>query len=133
MMSEQLAYFIGSIFLFLIWFLIWLRLTSKESRNEMVKVSLATSLLGLTEPIFVPQYWNPPTLFNLAQNTGFDIESLIFAFAVGGIAVSAYEIFAKVSHDKFSLHQMRHKRHRFHLLALFATPVAFIFLYTTTS
>jgi len=99
----------------------------------MIKVSLATSLLGLTEPIFVPQYWNPPTLFNLAQNTGFDIESLIFAFAVGGIAVSAYEIFAKVSHDKFSLHQMRHKRHRFHLLALFATPVAFIFLYTTTS
>jgi hypothetical protein len=35
---------------------------------------------GLTEPMFVPAYWNPPSLFNLAQRTGFDIESFIFSF-----------------------------------------------------
>ena len=133
MMSEQLAYFIGSIFLFLIWFLIWLRLTSKESRNEMVKVSLATSLLGLTEPIFVPEYWNPPTLFNLAQKIGFDIESFIFAFAVGGIAVSVYEAFNKVDHKKLTAHEIYHPRHKFHLLALLSSPASFIFLYTLTS
>lgn len=40
-------------------------------------------LLGFTEPLFVPAYWNPPTLFDLAQRTGFDIESLIFTFAIG--------------------------------------------------
>lgn len=50
----------------------------------MLYVSFLTSLLGLTEPIFVPKYWNPPSLFNLAQNTGFDIESLLFSFGIGG-------------------------------------------------
>jgi hypothetical protein len=27
-------------------------------------------------------YWAPPSLFSLAQKTGFDIESLIFSFAI---------------------------------------------------
>jgi hypothetical protein len=59
-------------------------------RRQMLEVSAATSLLGLTEPLFVPEYWNPPTLFELAQRTGFDIESLIFCFAIGGIAAVLY-------------------------------------------
>lgn len=40
---------------------------------------------GLTEPLFVPEYWMPPSLFDLALNTDFDIESLIFYFGIGGI------------------------------------------------
>jgi hypothetical protein len=32
----------------------------------------------LTEPLFVPDYWNPPSLFDLARRSGFDIESVIF-------------------------------------------------------
>lgn len=75
----QYAFLIGSIFLFLIWLFIFLKLKLKESKTEMAKVNLATSLLGLTEPIFVPEYWNPPTIIDLAQKTGFDIESIIFA------------------------------------------------------
>jgi len=46
--------------------------------------SWLTALFGLTEPRFVPEYWNPPSLFDLAQCTGFDIESLIFCFGIGG-------------------------------------------------
>jgi len=38
---------------------------------------------GLTEPMFVPEYWSPPSLFELAQRTGFDIEGIIFSFAIG--------------------------------------------------
>ena len=45
---------------------------------------------GLTEPLFVPEYWNPPSLFELAQKTGFDIESFIFSFAIGGIGAVLY-------------------------------------------
>jgi hypothetical protein len=41
--------------------------------------------MGLTEPFFVPEYWTPPSLFNLTEKTGFDIESLIFSFAIDGI------------------------------------------------
>lgn len=49
-----------------------------RQRNAMLWASLFTMPLGLTEPLFVPRYWNPPSLFDLAQRTGFDIESLIF-------------------------------------------------------
>lgn len=125
----QFAYLLGSLFLLLIWVFVFLKLKSKEGKKEMLKASIATSLLGLTEPIFVPEYWNPPTIFDLAQKTGFDIESFIFSFAVGGIAVSAYEIFAKVKHGKLSAHATHEPRHKLHLLALFAAPISFIFLY----
>jgi hypothetical protein len=50
----------------------------------MLWASLFTAPLGLTQPFFVPAYWNPPSLFDLAQTTGFDIESLIFSFGIGG-------------------------------------------------
>lgn len=60
------AYLIGSLGLLAVWFLIYLS-SRAQSRKEMLVVSFGTMLLGLTEPIFVPEYWNPPTLFNLAQ------------------------------------------------------------------
>ena len=63
-------------------------------RGVMWRASLATTLFGLTEPIFVPAYWNPPSLFELAQRTGFDIESLVFSFALGGIGTVLYDAFA---------------------------------------
>ena len=70
----------------------WLALyvTNPPFRHVMWRVSLVTAALGLTEPIFVPEYWNPPSLFELAQRTGFDIESLIFSFAIGGIGAVLY-------------------------------------------
>lgn len=43
-----------------------------------------TTPFGLTEPLFVPNYWSPPSLFDLARSTGFDIESFIFSFGIGG-------------------------------------------------
>ena len=44
-----------------------------QHRNVMWRASLVMMPFGLTEPIFVPEYWNPPSLFELAQRTGFDI------------------------------------------------------------
>src|SRR5665647_974093 len=63
-------------------------------RKIMWRVSLATTPFGLTEPLFVPEYWNPPTLFDLAQRTGFDLESLIFTFGIGGVGSVLYSILA---------------------------------------
>jgi hypothetical protein len=87
---------------------------------------------GLTEPLFVPEYWNPPSLFNLAARTGFDIESLIFCFAVGGIGAVLYESFFKARHQKMSKREMCSKRHRFHKLALTSPVIVFIPLYFLT-
>ena len=42
-------------------------------RRRMVWSSVLTAPFGLTEPLFVPEYWNPPSLFDLAHRTGFDI------------------------------------------------------------
>lgn len=99
----------------------------------MLVVSFWTSLLGLTEPIFVPEYWNPPSIFNLAQKTGFDIESLIFAFAVGGLAVIIYELIFKVKHEEFPLREIKHPRHKLHLPILFSAPIIFLLLWLFTN
>lgn len=40
-------------------------------QRVMWHASLTTMLFGLTEPIFVPEYWNPSSLFEWAQRTGF--------------------------------------------------------------
>lgn len=106
-----------------------LYLAQAAFRREMLQVSAATSLLGLTEPIFVPEYWNPPSLFELAQRTGFDLESLIFCFAIGGIGAFGCHALAKRELQPMP-HDERHaSRHRFHRLALAAPLLAFPPLY----
>lgn len=113
------------------WLLIWL--FKPKLRKEMFWVSIFTMPFGLTEPLFVPEYWSPPSLFNLAIKTGFDIESLIFCFAVGGIGAVLYEALVKVKHQKISKHEKHRKKHRFHLLALSSPVIVFIPLQLLTT
>lgn len=127
------AWLIWSLILLVIWGIVYFSLQDKGSKREMLIVSLWTSLLGLTEPIFVPAYWNPPSLFDLAQRTGFDIESLIFAFGVGGLAVVAYEWIFKTKHIEISKMEKMNPRHKYHLQVLFLTPIIFFFLYLFTN
>ncbi len=94
----------------------------------MFVVSGWTSLLGLTEPLFVPSYWNPPSLFYLAQRTGFDIESLIFSFAIGGIAISLYDWIFRKKDETVALMERHDPRHRYHLWALLSAPAIFFAL-----
>ncbi|MBI2623159.1 MAG: hypothetical protein HYW65_01105 [Candidatus Liptonbacteria bacterium] len=116
-----------------IWGVVYARVRSKESKKEMLIVSLWTSLLGLTEPLFVPEYWNPPSLFDLAHRTGFDIESIVFAFAIGGIVVVLYERVFPTAHRHMPLEARHAAHHRYHLWALLAAPVVFIALSLATS
>ncbi len=90
-------------------------------RRPMVWASILTTPFGLTEPLFVPEYWNPPSLFDLAQRTGFDIESLVFCFAIGGLGVASYRALIGAPLQRMD-HQARGSpRHRWHYLAL-ASP-----------
>ena len=100
-------------------------------RSAMWRVSFVTSLFGFTEPIFVPRYWNPPSLFELAQRTRFDIESLIFSFAIGGIGVVLYDAITRrdlVPMESVARHEQRHRWHRTALLAPFVLFVPLYFL-----
>jgi hypothetical protein len=98
-------------------------------RTQMWWASLLMAPFGLTEPLFVPEYWNPPSLFELAQRTGFDVESLIFSFAIGGIGAVLYNIITRKRLEPLGLEDRHSSRGRWHRWAL-ATPFAlFPFLY----
>ncbi len=116
-------------YVWLIWssaFLLpWLLLFAlfPQHRLPMWRSSLVMAPFGLTEPLFVPEYWNPPSLFELAQRTGFDIESFIFSFAIGGIAAVLYNVILHKRIDVLELAERQQWRHRWHRWAL-ATPFA---------
>lgn len=122
-------------FVWLVWagaFLLpWVALyiANPGRRRIMLRSSAVTSLFGLTEPLFVPEYWNPPTLFDLAQRTGFDIESLVFCFAIGGIGVVLYDAFHPRPLATISHHERA--RHRYHRAILAAPFVLFVPLLAT--
>lgn len=131
LLNPQYAWLLWSTLLLVAWGIVYALLKSKEQREKMIVVSLWTSLLGLTEPLFVPEYWSPPSLFDLAMRTGFDLESLLFAFGVGGIIVVAYDWIFKAHHD--DMRSMRTMpRHRYHLLALLSAPIVFVVLLLLT-
>ncbi len=126
------AWLIWSVLLLVIWLAMYFLLRTKESKKEMLIVSFWTGLTGLTEPLFVPEYWSPPSLFNLNALTGFDIESVLWAFGVGGIVVVLYEYIFRTAHRHLSRTEQHGHRHRFHHIAVGATPVLLIALLVFT-
>ncbi len=122
-MPESIIWFVWSLGLLVIWFFVYL--FSREARRRMLWASSLTMLFGLSEPLFVPRYWNPPSLFDLARRTGFDIESLIFCFAIGGLGIVIYDLIFKVEHEKMDWTEQHHRRHRFHFWALLSPFILF--------
>lgn len=98
-------------------------------RRAMRWASLFTAPFGLAEPLFVPAYWNPPSLFDLAQRTGFDVESLIFCFGIGGVGAVLYNVLTGMKLAAVSQSERRRPHHRYHRLALAAPFIAFPLLY----
>lgn len=95
----------------------------------MFWTSLFTMPFGLTEPLFVPEYWSPPSLFDLAARTGFDIESFIFCFGIGGVGVALYNVFTGARFEPVAEGYRRSPLHRHHKLAIAAPFIAFPLLY----
>ena len=103
--------------------------TLPNHRKVMWWSSVFMAPFGLTEPLFVPEYWLPPGLFELAARTGFDIESVIFSFAIGGIGAVLYNALTGRRLNAVSAHERHHRRHRFHKFALALPFVLFPALY----
>jgi len=120
MIAEQYVWFVWASAFLIPWALIFVRFP--QHRQAMLKTSLLTAPFGLTEPIFVPSYWDPPSLFSLAQRTGFDIESVIFSFAIGGIGSVLVNVLRGNRLLPVSGRQRARSHHRYHGVAL-ATPV----------
>ncbi len=131
-LDMQYAWFIWSVLLVGVWGVIYLALDTKDKKRETLIVGLWTALTGLTEPLFVPAYWNPPSLFDLATRTGFDLESIIFSFGTGGIAVILYEWIFRTAHRKIPVSAHNAARHRYHVPILFTTPAVLLALLLMT-
>lgn len=127
MITQQYVWFAWSIAFLIPWAGLFLAFPSH--RHTMLWVSLLTMPFGLTEPIFVPEYWNPPSLFNLAQTTGFDIESLIFCFGIGGVGSELYSMITGRNTAPMNPGELRLPLHRHHYKALAFPLVIFPLLY----
>ena len=123
---EQYVWLVWANTFLLPWTIIFL--IFRRFRERMLRASLYTMPFGLTEPLFVPEYWNPPTLVNLAQNTGFDIESLVFCFGIGGISVVLYNLVTRIPEKNILVSERHAKRHKYHRIALFSPFLIFLAL-----
>ena len=84
-------YLFGCLLLLAFWaltlFIVRIR-GDKGNHHEFWWGSLVCSLLGFTEPLFVPAYWDPPSILSYGR---WDAESFLFCFAIGGISAVAPE------------------------------------------
>ncbi|MCW8957078.1 MAG: lycopene cyclase domain-containing protein [Gammaproteobacteria bacterium] len=127
MIPDQYVWLLWSSAFLLPWLLVYG--LYPQYRHAMLWASLFTMPFGLTEPLFVPEYWSPPSLFDLAINTGFDIESLIFCFAIGGIGAVLYNLLTKRQLLPVDDEERSKPLHRHHYKALAAPFVTFPVLY----
>ena len=134
------AYLIGDIYLAIIWLILYLK--NKNLKKEMLfgsilypsiifPLGLITMFLSFILPKitwrYVPDYFNPDTLFNLSRITKFGaIEDILFMFFAGGIIAIIYEIILKKNVIKVN------KRHHILSIVGFFTSyliIAFIFTF----
>lgn len=86
------AYLFGSLILMALWGATLIALKIFGARGQIPEfwwASAACGSFGITEPLFVPEYWEPLSIFKIWR---WDLESFIFCFAVGGIASVLTEI-----------------------------------------
>ncbi len=125
--SDRYVWLIWSSAFIVPWLIIYMAFPAQ--RRIMLWASLFTTPFGLSEPLFVPEYWLPPSLFNLAENTGFDIESLIFCFGIGGIAAALYNLVTQRIPLPVTDNERSAPLHRHHYKALMSPFIAFLLLY----
>jgi hypothetical protein len=85
-------YLFGSLLLLALWWVTFIALRFTGKRDQIPEfwwASFSCALLGITEPLFVPEYWNPPSILKIGR---WDVESFVFCFAVGGMAAVLTEL-----------------------------------------
>ncbi len=121
MLNDQYVWLLWASAFLIPWAILWSAFPAH--RRVMWWASVFTTPFGLTEPLFVPEYWTPPSLFDLATRTGFDIESLIFCFGIGGVGAVLYNVFTGSQLVPMRGQERRAPLHRHHYKAI-ATPFA---------
>lgn len=92
-MNYQFAYLVGALIFDAAWLVIYI--FGKTYRPQMIWGTVITAPLAITSLFFIPQYWFPPSLFDLDTRFHVGIEDFLWAGAVGGIASVVGEFFLK--------------------------------------
>ncbi len=93
MQNYHYSYLVGVLIFGAAWLACYL--IGKSYRAEIRWGTLISAPMALTSILFVPQYWTPPSLFDLDQRVRVGIEDVLWAAAVGGIASVVAEILLK--------------------------------------
>ena len=93
MPDYRYSYFIGTLIFAAAWILCYI--AGKRYRPQIVWGTLVSAPFALTSLLFIPQYWFPPSLFDLDTRFHVGIEDFLWAAAVGGIASVVGEIILK--------------------------------------
>jgi hypothetical protein len=117
-MSNKYIYLTGGVILLIVWLSIFRQ--RKDLRQALLFGSLLALPFGFTEFLFVPQYWSPPSLFNLIAKIGFGIESFLFGFTAGGIMSVIFEVV-----EKAKLKKPKRQSHH-HLVAYLVVIIVFL-------
>ncbi len=93
MQNYHYSYLVGVLIFGAAWLACYV--LGKSYRAEIRWGTLISAPMALTSILFVPQYWTPPSLFDLDQKIRVGIEDVLWAAAVGGIASVVAEILLK--------------------------------------
>src|SRR5712692_4206421 len=93
MQNYHYSYLVGVLIFGAAWVACYL--LGKKYRAEIRWGTFISAPMALTSILFVPQYWTPPSLFDLDQKIRVGIEDVLWAAAVGGIASVVAEILLK--------------------------------------
>jgi hypothetical protein len=105
--SYHYSYLVGAVIFGVAWIACFI--FGRTYRRETRWGTLIAAPMALTSLLFVPQYWTPPSLFDLDQKIRVGIEDFLWAAAVGGIASVVGEILVK--ERLAAIRKSRRKRH----------------------
>ena len=123
MINHQYSYLIGTIFLFGIWLMIYLK--RKDIRKEMLGISVFFLLFSFTEIIYYYDWWRPQTI----THTIIGFESFLFAFSYSGIVSVLYEVVFQKQLRRTRLPLSLRKNHKLYFLVE-GTLLVGLFLYS---
>jgi hypothetical protein len=120
-MSDHYAYLVGALIFDAAWLACYI--FCKSYRPRMIWGTVVSAPFALTSILFIPQYWTPPSLFNLDATMRVGIEDSLWAGAVGGIASVVGEAILEA---KFAARRMQ-KRER-HFAPFIVMTILFVIL-----
>jgi hypothetical protein len=126
MFPEQYVWLFWSLLFLVPWGILYAVFPAQ--RRGMLWASLFTAPFALTEPLFVPKYWDPPSLFSLAQTTRFDIESFFFCFGIGGVASVLYNVLTGRARIPLAPRPKGMHLARYHYVSVASPFIAFLLL-----